>query len=63
MKDVLPHSSEKHATAQWFLGLLTGGTDVTYHDDPGEARLGAAQAYGQAAPGSPPVRLPAPDWS
>ncbi|XP_049889993.1 uncharacterized protein LOC126383507 [Epinephelus moara] len=53
----------KDAAAQRSLGLPTGGTDVTYHEDPGETRPGAAQAYGQAAPGSPPGRLPAPDWS
>ena len=43
MEDVLPRSS---ATAQWFLRLPTGGTDVTYQEDPGETRPGAAQAYG-----------------
>ena len=43
MEDVLPRSS---AAAQWFLRLPTGGTDVTYQEDPGETRPGAAQAYG-----------------
>ena len=50
-------------SAQWFLRLPTSGTDVTYHEDPGKTRPGSAQAYGQAAPGSPPVHLPAPDQS
>ena len=63
MEDVLPRSSAKDAAAQQSLELLTGGTDISYHEDPGETCPGAAQAYGQAAPGSPPVRLPAPDWS
>ena len=31
--------------------------------DPGETHPGAAQTYGQAAPGCPPVCLPALDWS
>ena len=45
------------------LTLPTGSTDVKYHEDPGETRPGSTQVYGQAAPGSPQVRLPAPDWS
>ena len=61
MEDVLPHSSANDPTAQWFLGLPTSGTDVTYHEDPGETRPGAAQAYVQATPGSPPDHLPAPE--
>ena len=60
---VLPCSSAKDAAAQWFLGLLTGRTDVTYREDPGETHPGAAQAYGQATPGSPADQLPAPEWS
>ena len=55
MEDVLPRSSAKDAAAQWFLRLPTSGTEVTYHEDPGETHPGAAQAYGQTAPGSPPV--------
>ena len=58
MEDVLPRSSAKDAAVQWFLGLPTGGADITYHED-----SGSAHAYGQAAPGSPPIHLPAPHWS
>ena len=34
--------------SQWLSGLQTGCPDATHHEDPGEARLGAAKAYGQA---------------
>ena len=47
MEDVLPRSSAKDAAAQWFLRLPTGGTDISYHEEPGETRPGSAQAYGQ----------------
>ena len=58
MKDVLPRSCAKGATAQRFLRVSTSGTGVTCHEDPGEMSW-RAQAYGQAAPGSPPICLPA----
>ena len=51
MEDVLPRSSPKNAAAQRSLGLPTGGTYISYHEDPGETHPGAAQAYGQSAPG------------
>ena len=47
MENVLSRSSPKDAAAQQCLGLPTGGTDVSYHEDPGEPRPGAAQAYGR----------------